>query len=283
MLRLRALLGGSTILTTDHGYRLADHVDVDADRFERAVEAARVFGDWDAALALSGGVPFDDLPAWPPAQARRARIEELYRSALEYRLEALLEGGADETLVAELEALVRAEPLREKRWCLLVRALASAGRRAEALRAVERARGVFVSELGIEPGRELSTLYESLLIEDDRSDGEAIRGGEALVLSDRHYAEAITACESGDQRSAVLAYRRSGELARVVGDPRRLARAALGAAGDGWTTSLDATDEVVSLLLDAIAIVPTGPTPDPIEAARPARSRTEPPPVNGRR
>jgi hypothetical protein len=47
----------------------------------------------------------------------------------------------------------------------------------------------------------------------------------------------------------------------VAGDPRRLAQAALGAAGDGWTTGLDATDDVVSLLLDAIAIVPKGPTP----------------------
>ena len=43
VLRLRTLLGPSTILTTEHGYRLADDVDVDADRFERAfVEARRV-------------------------------------------------------------------------------------------------------------------------------------------------------------------------------------------------------------------------------------------------
>jgi DNA-binding SARP family transcriptional activator len=261
VLRLRTLLGGSAILTTEHGYRLADDVDVDADRFELAVEAARAFGDWDAPLALSSGVPFEELAAWPPAEARRARIEELHRSVLEYRLEALLEGGASETLVPELEALVRAEPLREQRWCLLVRALDGAGRRAEALRAVERARGVFIAELGIEPGRELSALYQSLLIEHAPSDGEPVRGGEAIILSDRRYADATAARERGDLRAAVLAYCSSAQLARVVGDPRRLARAALGAAGDGWTTGLDATDEVVSLLLDAIALVPTGPTP----------------------
>ncbi len=76
---------------------------------------------WDPVLAMSGGVPFDDLSGWPPAEARRARVEELHRSALEYRLEALLDSGVDEDLVPDLESLVSVEPLREKRWCLLVR------------------------------------------------------------------------------------------------------------------------------------------------------------------
>ena len=80
------------------------------------------------------------------------------------------------------------------------------------------------------------------------------------MLSDRLYAEARAAQERGDQRAAVLAYCRSGHLARASGDARRLALAALGAAGDGWTTGLDATDDVVSLLLEA-AIVPKAPTP----------------------
>jgi DNA-binding SARP family transcriptional activator len=260
VLRLRTLLGASTILTTEHGYRLADDVDVDADRFERAFVEARSSSLWDPVLAMAGGVPFDDLSGWPLAEARRARVEELHRSALEYRLEALLDGGVDEDLVPELESLVSAEPLREKRWCLLVRALKNAGRRAEALRAVARARSVLVAELGVEPGRELASLYESLLAEGDGVVDEPHRG-DALVISDRLYAEARAAQERGDQRAAVLAYCRSGHLARASGDARRLALAALGAAGDGWTTGLDATDDVVSLLLDAAALVPKAPTP----------------------
>ncbi len=260
VLRLRTLLGPSTILTTEHGYRLADDVDVDADRFERAFVEARVSSMWDPVLAMSGGVPFDDLSGWPPAEARRARVEELHRSALEYRLEALLDSGVDEDLVPELESLVSVEPLREQRWCLLVRCLRSAGRRAEALRAVARAWSVLISELGVEPGPELAALYESLLAEGDGFVDEPHRG-DALLLSDRLYAEATAARERGDHRAAVLAYCRSGHLARASGDARRLAQSALGAAGDGWTTGLDATDDVVSLLLDAAALVPTAPTP----------------------
>jgi len=206
------LWGASTILTTERGYRLADDVAVDADRFERAVDEGRTSGAWDDAIASSGGVPFEDLGPWPPAEARRARIEELHRSALECRLDALLETGAGDTLVPELEALVKAEPLREKRWCLLVQALRSAGRRAEALRAVERARRVFIAELGIEPGVELTTLYEALLVEGGPVDRESI--GEALELCDRRYADANAARDSADLRGAVLAYCHSARLAR---------------------------------------------------------------------
>jgi DNA-binding SARP family transcriptional activator len=260
VLRLRTLLGARTILTTEHGYRLADHVDVDADRFERAFVDARASSSWDPVLAMVGGIPFDDLSGWPPAEARRARVEELHRSALEYRLEALLDSGGAEALVPELEELVMTEPLREKRWCLLVSALRKAGRRAEALRAVARARSVLISELGIEPGRDLASLYESLLVDGDALVEEPHRG-DASRLSDRAYAEGESARERGDQRAAVLAYCRAGHLARASGDARRLVQAALGAAGDGFTTGLDATDDVVSLLLDAATVVPTAPTP----------------------
>ncbi len=108
--------------------------------------------------------------------------------------------------------------------------------------------------------RELASLYESLLTEGDEPVDEPHRG-DALVLSDRLYADGTAARERGDQRAAVVAFCRSGHLARASGDARRLAQAALSAAGDGWTTGLDATDDVVSLLLDAAAIVPKAPTP----------------------
>ncbi len=260
VLRLRTLLGAWTILTTEHGYRLADDVDVDADRFERAFAEARSSRNWDPVLAIAGGVPFEDLSGWPPAEARRARVEELHRSAIEYRVEALLDSGVDEDLVPELESLVSAEPLREKRWCLLVRAAEECGTPRRGVARRRAAWSVLISELGVEPDRELASLYESLLTEGDGLVAEPHRG-DALVLSDRLYAEATAARERGDQRAAVLAYCRSGHLARAAGDARRLAQAALAAAGEGFTTGMDATDAVVSLLLDAVAIVPKAPTP----------------------
>ncbi len=128
------------------------------------------------------------------------------------------------------------------------------------MRAVGASGNVLISELGVELGPDLAALYESLLAEGDGFVDEPQRG-DALLLSDRLYAEATAARERGDHRATVLAYCRSGQLARASGDARRLAQSALGAAGDGWTTGLDATDDVVSLLLDAAALVPTAPTP----------------------
>ena len=79
------------------------------------------------------------------------------------------------------------------------------------------------------------------------------------MLSDRLYVEA-TRSRRGDQRAAVLAYCRP-DTGAAAGDARRLAQVALAAAGEGFTTGMDATDAVVSLLLDEVAIVPKAPTP----------------------
>ena len=68
-------------------------------------------------------------------------------------------------VVAEAERLVQAEPLRERRWSLLLSSLDAAGRRAEAVRAFERARRVLATELGLSPGHELVRLHESLLLD----------------------------------------------------------------------------------------------------------------------
>ena len=47
------------------------------------------------------------------------------------------------------------EPLRERRWALLMLALYRCGRQAEALRAFQRARTA-LADLGLEPGPELA-------------------------------------------------------------------------------------------------------------------------------
>jgi WD40 repeat protein len=98
--------------------------------------------------------------------AEGERLDELRRTATEDLIDSRLAGADPSQLVPELEAMVREEPLRERRWGQLMVALYRARRQAEALHAYARARGVLVGELGIEPGAELQRLQSAILSHD---------------------------------------------------------------------------------------------------------------------
>src|SRR4029453_18316329 len=98
--------------------------------------------------------------------AEADRLAELRLGAVEDRIEADLRLGRHRELVAELEGLVRDHPLRERLWAQLMLALYRSGRRADALRAYQRARSVLVEELGIDPGAELRRLHAAVLAQD---------------------------------------------------------------------------------------------------------------------
>src|SRR5262249_57085186 len=90
--------------------------------------------------------------------AEGERLEELRRTATEDLIASRLAAGDAGQLVAGLQAMVREEPLRERRWSQLMVALYRAGRQAEALQGFTRARAVLVGELGIEPGPRVQPL-----------------------------------------------------------------------------------------------------------------------------
>src|SRR5262249_50510592 len=69
-------------------------------------------------------------------------------------------------LVAELEALVARQPLRERLRGQLMTALYRCGRQAEALEVYQDARRALVHELGLEPGRALQKLEQAILRQD---------------------------------------------------------------------------------------------------------------------
>ena len=120
----------------------------------------------------------------PFARAEASRLEEERLAALESRAEALLACGRHRDLIAELETLTTAHPLRERFWRQRMLALYRAGRQADALRAYRELRETLVAELAIEPGLELRDLHARILRQDpglDEADrattGQPGRGG----------------------------------------------------------------------------------------------------------
>src|SRR5919199_2320324 len=168
---LRKRLGAERIETRPPGYRLrlAAGDELDVDRFERTVAAARTDGPsarsrkLREALGLFRGQPLSDFRYEEFAALEAARLEELRLAVVEERIDAELELGRHADVVPQLERLVVDHPLRERMRAQLMLALYRAGRQADALQAFQETRARLVDELGIEPGPALQRLERQIL------------------------------------------------------------------------------------------------------------------------
>ena len=197
--QLRKTLGPEVLVTQAPGYVLRVERDqVDAERFRRLLadagtgEAEERSSALAAALALWRGPPLQEfaLEAW--AQAEIGRLEELRLTALEGRFEAEVEAGRHVQAVAELEALVEEQPLRERLRGLLMLALYRSGRQAEALQAYQDARRALVEELGIDPGPELQELQGAILRQE-----VGLQPAGARAPAEDHFADVVETLLSG--------------------------------------------------------------------------------------
>lgn len=156
------------------GYRLMiDPARVDAHRFAALAERGRgelaagdataAAGTLRAALALWRGPALAGLADLEFARGQAARLAELRLAAVEDRVAADLALGEYGGLVAELEELAAAYPLRERLGAQLMRALAGTGRQAEALAVYERVKGLLADELGVDPSAELAAAHLAVL------------------------------------------------------------------------------------------------------------------------
>ena len=163
--KLRKQLGSDRIVTKAPGYAIrVEPGELDVERFERlAGEGGRQLVD---ALALWRGPPLADVAHTRFARQEIGRLQERRLAVLEERIEADLALGRRADLIAELEALAAEHPLRERFRALLMLALYRGGRQAEALDVYQEARRKLVHELGIEPGRELRELHQTILRQD---------------------------------------------------------------------------------------------------------------------
>lgn len=174
------------LVSAPPGYalRLPDDA-VDAWRFERLLHDARELLAADAAdaarqrlteaLALWRGPAYaesaDESWAFPEA----TRLDELRLVARELRTAAELRGADPAAAAPEAELLTRDAPLREEGWRLHALALWAAGRQADALGALRRARAVLAAEVGLDPGPALTALEAAILAQDTRPLHEATR------------------------------------------------------------------------------------------------------------
>jgi DNA-binding SARP family transcriptional activator len=209
----RTTRGGGTLLVTEQpGYALRlPEEDLDTVAFENAVASAHTLvapladalcrgralpaGSADAgelstlhdslaqALALWRGVPFAELGEVPAAAAERARLEELRVLATEDRAALGILLGQHATVAAELDALTRAHPLRERAWALRALALAGSGRQADALAVLREVRDVLDEELGLEPGAELRAVQGAVLRQDEIAVAEPAASAPSEVVS----------------------------------------------------------------------------------------------------
>lgn len=169
--RLRQRLPGGSIHTVPGGYCLrARREDVDATHFEdlvnlgnSAVDPSQSTRYFEEALGLWRGPALTDLDRSGTGLAESARLDELRCATEEALADARLALGRHQSLVADLEAAVQYEPLRERRWAQLMLALYRCGRQADALRAYQRLRTVLDEQLGIAPSPQLVALERAVL------------------------------------------------------------------------------------------------------------------------
>jgi predicted ATPase/DNA-binding SARP family transcriptional activator len=180
--RVRAECADGLLVSANGGYALAGRASGDeetdltdlatAGRLRDAARASAASDDFTAAesysaaaLALWRAEPGVEL-AEGPADDLRARATTLRSELQRIRIESRLRLGQSAEVIADLESLCAAGPLDEELHLLLMRALASVGRRNDALATFAAFRTALRDELGSSPSAALVDLNAELLRDD---------------------------------------------------------------------------------------------------------------------
>ncbi|OZM71224.1 hypothetical protein CFN78_20695 [Amycolatopsis antarctica] len=224
---LRTALGGR-IGYHAGGYRLdLSGLRLDAMNFERALDSALVSAATGLpesarqllteSLGLWRGDALQDVADRAWAHPEAARLTELRKVAEEQLLQSRLDVGEHQQLVADAEAAVADEPLREQRWATLVLALYRCGRQSAALAAYRRLRDLLAGEMGVDPSRPMVELQAAILRQDPRLDGPGTNGmrGLARTAATETLRRAHDAADAGDWptvQESLIAAETSGSL-----------------------------------------------------------------------
>ena len=173
--KLRSALGdfGVAVTTVSGRYQLAlpaeAWVDIEAarqalDEAEGRVRAGRFRDAWGPGNVAASIANRPLLPGIDIEWAARARqnLQSVRVRALACLASAALSNSEWPLAAQFARTQVELEPFRESGWQQLMRALAGAGNRAEALRAYAQCRALLQKELGVAPSRETEGLLAEL-------------------------------------------------------------------------------------------------------------------------
>jgi predicted ATPase/DNA-binding SARP family transcriptional activator len=269
--KLRKALGSSDVIVMQPpGYVLnIDPEQVDALRFERDVtegRAAVALGDLEAAVewfesaeSLWRGPALADFAFEEFSQPSIVRLQELHLSAAEERVDAGLVLGRHAQLLDELDALVTANPLRERLRGQLMLALYRANRQADALRVARDAREVLAEELGLDPGPALQALETAILDQDPA----LIPPGLGLPIAPSRRSRTNL---PAPRTSLIGRERAVGDLVELV-TQRRLVTL-IGPGGAGKTRlAIESARAVIDRWSDGVLLVELAPVHDPVAVA----------------
>jgi predicted ATPase/DNA-binding SARP family transcriptional activator/tetratricopeptide (TPR) repeat protein len=286
--RLRRALPDAVIESRPAGYQLKlDPRSTDIVRFEELAaqgraqlrdDPATAAATLREALALWRGPALMDVADSDFGRAVIARLDELRLLATENRVDADLRTGVTATLVAELEGLVVAHPMREPLAARLMRALHACGRRGAALQVYEQTKERLVEQLGIEPSADLAALHLSILRADDppaeapQAEPPQAEAPQAEAPQAEPPPEARFAPQASPGRSNLRA-----ELTSFVGRGHELAQVAellsanrlvtlTGPGGAGKTRlAAEAARAEVAAMPDGVWLVELAPVTDPAD------------------
>lgn len=190
--QLRKLLSGpghgsgpSPLVTKSPGYLLrVAPGELDLHRFQRLLHEGRVAsraGRHDKviaalgpALALCRGRVLSGPAEGPVSNGFLRWVDEARIESAELFAESSMALGRYQEMVGLLRSLLLEYPLHEVFYQQLIRCLAGAGRRAEALGTYHSARTTIRRELGLEPCRALRELHRTILRAEDEETTERV-------------------------------------------------------------------------------------------------------------
>jgi DNA-binding SARP family transcriptional activator len=246
----------ATVLVTQQpGYRLAiDRADLDLLRYEDLIRSGRerlrsgdpttCLAELDQADRLRVGPLLPELADEPFVIDAAAHLASLSAQSAEAAAEARLAQGDHTGALVPLERAVDEHPLDERLHGLLALALYRAGRQADGLRTIERARRSLADTAGLDLGPELRRLEGQMLAHDDAlawrpptgpTPAPAAAPGSSTAASHPDETSGRTADEPGD---AVAPPRSSAMVGRIAEIDTLLAALHEARAGRGSAATL---------------------------------------------